>query len=228
VDGLDNEHSIYKLEDDVLDLGAGIYSEEAYLDIIHYGTLEGPATPTPTITPTPGLTLTGDGESPRIIFNATMDGEATFATEIYQSWDDNFQIVNTYGTGVAVSGGPFQAAGGFVMPAGTSPAPSTNGSLFLDTDNGTNGSLSIYSNGGWRTIPLASATPTSTPTPAITPTPTPGDVIVHGDLKPVTNDSYYLGGDAPMGWKGLYLIDQANGTLYLLDIYGGAVRLREI
>ena len=41
---------------------------------------------------------------------------------------------------------------GLIIPSGTTPLPAIEGSLFLDTDDGTNGTLKIYSNGGWRTI----------------------------------------------------------------------------
>ena len=41
---------------------------------------------------------------------------------------------------------------GLIIPSGTTPAPNTEGALFLDTDAGTNGTLKIYSNGAWRTV----------------------------------------------------------------------------
>ena len=41
---------------------------------------------------------------------------------------------------------------GFVIPSGTTPAPAVEGAIFLDTDAGANGTLVMYSNGGWRTI----------------------------------------------------------------------------
>lgn len=40
---------------------------------------------------------------------------------------------------------------GLIIPSGTTPAPDTEGALFLDTDAGINGTLKIYSNGAWRT-----------------------------------------------------------------------------
>ncbi len=41
---------------------------------------------------------------------------------------------------------------GLIIPNGTTPAPDTEGALFLDTDEGTNGTLKIYSKGAWRII----------------------------------------------------------------------------
>lgn len=41
---------------------------------------------------------------------------------------------------------------GLIIPSGTTPAPNTEGALFLDTDAGANGTLKIYSNGAWRTV----------------------------------------------------------------------------
>ena len=41
---------------------------------------------------------------------------------------------------------------GLVIPSGTTPAPATEGALFLDTDAGGNGVLVMYANGGWRTV----------------------------------------------------------------------------
>ena len=41
---------------------------------------------------------------------------------------------------------------GLIIPSGTTPAPDTEGALFLDTDEGINGTLKIYSKGAWRII----------------------------------------------------------------------------
>lgn len=39
-----------------------------------------------------------------------------------------------------------------VIPSGTTPAPSVEGAIFLDTNASVNGSVVIYSNGAWRTV----------------------------------------------------------------------------
>lgn len=41
---------------------------------------------------------------------------------------------------------------GLIIPLGTTPAPSSEGALFLDTDAGANGTLVCYSNGAFRTV----------------------------------------------------------------------------
>ena len=42
--------------------------------------------------------------------------------------------------------------GGLIIPSGTTPAPDLEGASFLDTDRSANGSLMMYSNGGWRIV----------------------------------------------------------------------------
>jgi hypothetical protein len=52
--------------------------------------------------------------------------------------------------GVAATGrGTF---GELVIPSGTTPAPAVEGALYLDTDDGANGSLMCYSNNAWRKV----------------------------------------------------------------------------
>ena len=48
--------------------------------------------------------------------------------------------------------GILTVAAGLTIPSGTTPSPNTEGSLFLDTDAGANGTLVMYSNGAWRTV----------------------------------------------------------------------------
>jgi hypothetical protein len=42
--------------------------------------------------------------------------------------------------------------GELVIPSGTTPAPAVEGALYLDTDEGANGSLMCYSNSAWRKV----------------------------------------------------------------------------
>lgn len=42
--------------------------------------------------------------------------------------------------------------GELVIPSGTTPAPAVEGALYLDTDDGANGSLMCYSNNAWRKV----------------------------------------------------------------------------
>ena len=44
--------------------------------------------------------------------------------------------------------------GELIIPSGTTPTPTVEGALFLDTDASVNGDLLIYSNGAWRTIQI--------------------------------------------------------------------------
>jgi len=48
--------------------------------------------------------------------------------------------------------GTIKATGGFIVPQGITPAPDIEGALFLDTNDGANGTLKIYSNSAWRNV----------------------------------------------------------------------------
>lgn len=52
---------------------------------------------------------------------------------------------STAGAGVTFTGG-------LIIPSGITPAPDSEGALFLDSDESVNGSLMMYANGAWRTV----------------------------------------------------------------------------
>jgi len=65
----------------------------------------------------------------------------------------------------------------------------------------------------------------------LTITPSGGVMSVTGDVRPATDDTYYLGkndDDSPSAWKGVILRDTTNGKYYRLEIVSGVVTATDL
>lgn len=65
----------------------------------------------------------------------------------------------------------------------------------------------------------------------LTITPSGGVVDVTGDMRPATDDTYYIGkndDDTPAAWKGVILKDTTNGKYYRIEVVNGTITATDL
>ena len=95
------------------------------------------------------IASTSNGQILHVVTNSIDDDVSiTIGTEVDVVGNLDMNSNNISAVGDLV----MNAGGRLVIPVGTTPPGTTVGTLFLDTDDGTHGTLKIYANGAWRDV----------------------------------------------------------------------------